>query len=504
MNIRNISLILILCSFSLVSLCQNAALKIIDTAGCNLAINQKISDAEYSLKSTSYVANWFSGVLANIDTTKELTFSLCIEENNANRTTPDISKWEGLWPVYSYGRYWDYNSFVHYSKNADGYWVSNDPFLTGDAKTAGNNKTPTQTVIPAELAEEFLSKDGNYWSAWAEIQNTSATKAVNTFFMTKQFNSSTTAIAMRYPYTYDYQLQYVKKAEKAKIPGVTVYNIGTSSNINKQNLYVIEVSDPTATEEELQDRRVVLMYANEDGNEPDSSWVVNGAMNYLIQGLNSDSKEVKDILSQTTFLFIPLLNPDGWRESSYGSLTYSFYSSDFYYRDIKKEVVSYTKFINEWAGDKKRRLDIICTMHNIECAEGPNIMFPIIDNTYKGVEELSGFLLKRFGEYKVSDEVWTYGFMFRRFNGWCSEKWGGLQILTEINSRYPEKRLSLYDLDKVGEMYVKGFSAYFESEEYEYVLPDIYYRHMLQTERRNKFLASGEEKTVRHIISNGF
>ena len=59
-----------------VSLLLFANVKVIDTAGCNLAINEKISDSEYSLVSTSKAPNWFSGVFTNIDTSKELTFSL--------------------------------------------------------------------------------------------------------------------------------------------------------------------------------------------------------------------------------------------------------------------------------------------------------------------------------------------------------------------------------------------------------------------------------------------
>ena len=488
------------------SLLLFANVKVIDTAGCNLAIVEETDTNTYSLKSTSGAHNWWSGVFNGLDTSNPTTFNLDMTDTGNRESPGNVSNWEGLYPVYSYGRYWDYNNFIYYIKNADGYWVSSDIFAK--EKLAGNDKTPTQNVIPTELANEFLSEDGNYWSSWQEIKDTGINIGSNTFSMTKQFSSPNASLSMRVPYTYDYQLQYMRKLTAADISGVTIYNIGNSSSMTiKQDLYIVEVSDPNASEAELQNRRVVLLYANEDSDEPDSCWAITGAMNYLVQGIKNNDNEVKKILSEVTFLFIPMLDPLGWRNSVYGGLTYSFYVSSYDFLEmISQEAVLYATFVNKWCGDKRKRLDIVCSIHNVECNEGHNVMFPIVDTWSDAdcVDQLREALLAGFGEYKTSDNVWMYGLMFRRFNGWCSEKWGSIPLLSEINSRYPVKRLNMFDMDKLGEMYVKGYYNYFLSDAYERALPIITRRYSLQIERRDQFLEINSVKKLSDILDKGY
>jgi len=498
--------IIIILSFAALYL-GAAELKIVDTAGCNLDIVGKAEPSTYSLKSKSHAQNWFSAVFEGVDTSIPTTFTLNMDNTGNAQYPGNVSKWVGLYPVYSYARYWDYNNFVYYIKNADGYWVSSDMFAS--EILAGNGKTPIQTVIPEELAEEFLSEDGGYWSPWQEIEETKALIGTNTFTLTKQFNSSVAAIAMRVPYTYDYEYQYMRKLQAADIDGVTVHNIGTSNSASRQHLYAVEVSDPKSSEEELENRRVVLMYANEDGDEPDGCWVVNGAMNYLIRGLQENDAEVQTILAEATFLFIPLLDPAGWRTGSFAELAYSFYAEQRTEIDsIRKEVLSYATFISSWCGDKNRHLDIACSMHSIECAEGPNVIIPFADSwtseTYI-LDELINNILIEVQEYKTAGDMgWRYYFQHQRFSGWCRSRWGSIPLLSEINSRYPAQRLNMYDMEKLGERYVKGFYNFFFTEEYERALPQLARSHEYQTTARNEFLAENKTKGVMDILQRGY
>ena len=472
MVIKKISFIFVLLLFSLSSFCQNTAeLKIIDTAGCNLAIDKKLSDTEYSLVSTSKAPNWFSTVFTDVDTTQKLTFSLCMNGIG------DVSKWVGLWPVYTYGKYYEYDTYIYYTKNADGYWVSSDPFLAGAAKLAGNDKTPVQKVIPAEFAEEFLSADGNYWSAWSEIEDTHADSVSNTFFMTKQFNSPNVSIAMKYPYIYDYEEEYMKRLKDADIKGITVHNIGKS--IRRHNLYIVEICDPDATEEELKERRVVLMYANEDGDEPDSCRVVNGAMNFLMSG----SYEAKKVLKEVTFLFIPMLDPVGWEECTYGKISKNFKPDD-YDVAVRTEILSYATFINSWAG-QGYNLDVIINLHNIECNEGSNLFSPLINIIHADdIFSANDFIFTRFLNIETSMLYWDIGYVKNRFYGWCSNLWGGLTLLYEINSRYPQNRLNIEDIDDIGKEFTFVFNDYFKTESFEHVFPIIAYQ---QTKQLNEY-----------------
>jgi len=472
---------LILLSFSLLLF---ANVKVIDTAGCNLAIVEETDTNTYSLKSTSGAHNWWSSVFNGLDTNNPTTFSLYMDGTGTPEFQGDVRKWEGLYPVFTYGKYWEYNTYIYYTKNDDGCWVSSDPFAKD--RLASNGITPVQSVIQAELADEFLSADGNYWSPWQEIKDTKINAGLNTFTMAKQFNSPNAAVAMRTPYPYDFQHEYMTKLKKENIHGVIVHEIGKS--IRRHNLYVVEISDPNATVEKLKERRVVLMYANEDGSEPDGSWVVNGAMNYLIQGIQNNDTEVNKILSEVTFLFVNMLDPVGWSNSTYGAMTYEFnYNDD---ETNRQEAVKYASFINNWCGDREMRLDVVMNFHNIECNEASsNLLCPLIDLrqvTY--ISELNKFILTNLSNIKTSETVWMTNFALNRFMNWCNEVWGSLQIPYEINSRYPNNRLSMKDLDNLGESFVLVINKYFSSDSYEKVLPHIDYAYDLHTTTRNDFL----------------
>ena len=478
-----------------------STLKTLDTAGCNLSIAEVQGGNTYLLSNTSKAHNWFSGVFSGIGTASPTTFIIDMKDTGTPESPGDVKKWEGLWPVYTYAKYWDYNSYIYYTKNKEGYWVSSDPFLIEDAKLAGNGKTPIQNVIMDELADEFLSSDGAYWSAWAEIKNTRPNRD-NTFQITKQFHSSDVSIAMKYPYNFDYEQEYMDRLENANISGVTVHKIGKS--IRKHNLYVVEIRDPEATEEELRNKRVVLMYANEDGDEPDSSWVVDGAMSYLAQGLLHDDKQVKDILKDVTFLFIPLLDPVGWSNATYGAMAYDFSYNMEYNRF---EVLSYIKFIINWCGIKERRLDVALNIHNIECNEGSNVLSPHIDDRYwEDAVALKKIILENLPDVKTGNDVWVTGFFYKRFSHWCTDHWGGVPVLFEVNSRYPEKRLYQKDMAGLGQDFALVFEKYFKSEEYERVLPIIEKKYAEQTNARNEYWSSqlsrrhGDDNT----ISDGF
>ena len=450
-------------------------ISIIPTAGCNLVIDSAQDDI--NLKATSST-NWFAGVFKGFDITKPTMLTV-----DMYGTEGDVRKWEGLYPVYTYADHFDYNTYIYYVKNDDGYWVSSDPFLKGENKLAGNGKTPIQTAIPELYAEEFLSEDGKYWSACGELKDTKINIGSNTFTITNQFNSPDAFIAMKYPYSYDYELAYIEKLKNANIPGVTIHEIGKSEKDHK--LFVIQVSDPNATAEELKKRRVVLMYANEDGNEPDGSWVVNGAMNFLISG----SDEAKKVLKDVTFLFIPLLDHVGWSNSTYGIITHDFKYKGYseYHRP---EILSYTTFINKWCGHDKKRLDVVINLHNIECNEGSNIMSPLLDVLqYDNIIQLNKHLKSAFNDLTVDfSTVWLEGYTDKRFMGWISQAWGSATALYEINSRYPQNRLNLAGLNNTGKDFVLAFESYFKSDEYERALPEIEYIFSRQSKKMLKFI----------------
>ena len=452
-----------------------AKLSVVNTAGCNQEISDIAENRDVLLKNTSLAPNWFSCVFEGINTK---TYTKLILDMNVPNV--DLNKWKGIYPLYTYGKYLDYNTYLYYTKNADGYWVSSDPFLKGDAKLAGNDVTPQQDVIPAALANEFLSADGKYWSCWGEIDDCTVRADDKTFEMAKQFNHSDAAVTIHVPYSYEYYASYISRLKQANIDGVVVHELGKTEKGNE--LYIIEVGGPAYSYKEFNARNVVLLYANENGTEPDGSWVAQGMIDFLISGSN----EAEKVLSEVTFLIIPQIDPDGNIDAKYLSFIYSF---DIQLAEnINPVAITYAKFINAWVGDSKRRLDIAVNLHNPECNESPNIMCPLIHvSDYDSVYELNDFVLSKMTNYKTSKDVWDVGFVKKRFASFCHERWGAIHLPYMINSRYPEKRLNLNDLSNMGQDFALVFADYFKSEEYEKAFLKIEKQVAYQTEERDKF-----------------
>jgi len=464
----------------------------IDAAGCNLIVKD-VDDDKLELGMYNFTPNWFAGVFTGLLTDKPLTLTL-----NMNDTDADVQKWDGLRPLYTYSSFWDYNTYIYYTKNIDGYWVSSDMFLKGDDKLFGNGKTPVQNIVPEELAEEFLSEDGKYWSAWSEIIDTKVNAGSNIFTMTQKFNFSDASIAMRIPYTYRYQEIFMSKLYNANIDGVSIYNIGKS--LKKRDLYVIEIRDSNATNEELQTRPVALIYGAEDGDESDGSWVVNGAIRFLLSG----DPRAKEMLKKVTFLFIPLLDPDGMAHSTYADLTYEFTNRNLTQiiddkvieYDPRPEVLAYMKFIIQWVSTFGRRLDLVINLHNVECNEAVNVMCPLIDvDDAENITAIKDTILSSLPGVTVSHNVWMTAFVEDRLMSWCYKQFGSIQIPFEVNSRYPDNRLSLLELDNLGESFVEGIAKYFESEAYEKAFPQIEQRKKHQEEQRKRLRDSYNPRT---------
>ena len=456
--------------------------------GANMDILNVVSKTELNLKLKKKVPNWFLGIIFGVDTEDITTLCLNMSENSTSLGRADVGKWEGLRPVYTYGSHIYYSDFIYYTKGDDGFWVSSDPFLFGNDKLAGNDRLPVQEILFEGLEEYALSEDGKYWSAWMEIEDAYPDSYSDSFTMRESFKQKLVTVAIRVPYSYDYEWQYMLKLKEVKRTGVKVHEIGKS--VEGRDLYIVEINDPKATEEELKDRRVVLIYANEDGDEPDSSWVTQGIINFLI----SDSDEAKQLLKEVSFLCIPMLDPDGWAHSTYGELTYSFAPEDFL-KYIRPEAASYASFINSWCGDRNMRLDLVVNLHNIECNEGPNVMFPLIDINYmEHAEKLNDFFLKNLTDVKTSSVVWAHGSFYDRFSGWCQRQWGSIITLCEINSRYPQNRLSLKDMDELGKSFALLCGEYFKTDAYEDILPRIEMTYEYHKTKRNNYLSEAKKR----------
>jgi len=153
-------------------------------------------------------------------------------------------------------------------------------------------------------------------------------------------------------------------------------------------------------------------------------------------------------------------------------------------------------FINDWCGNKGRHLDVLLNMHNIECNEGPNSLFPLHNpRQISFTSPLSKQILNKFEKdnFIVHYEYWMIGWDYSRFGTWCASIWGTLHLPFEFNSQYPKNRLSLCGLNKLGMSLANGLAEYFNTEDYERALINIDYSHDTQTKRRDTSLIYHEQ-----------
>lgn len=177
---------------------------VIPQDGFNLKIVEHITPTYFVVKLTSPVHNWFAGTFTNIPTDQEVTIGLSLQEVDTGINKADVSKWQGLRPVMTYANPAAYETYEWFTKDENERWVSSDPFKVGEEKFAGTGVVPIQRSVPKNVAEQFLSKDGKYWSAWREVDNTEVIPNLNIFRIKQRFALRTVTVAMRVPFTYTY------------------------------------------------------------------------------------------------------------------------------------------------------------------------------------------------------------------------------------------------------------------------------------------------------------
>jgi len=408
--------------------------------GDNLAL-EALSPTHLIVSLTHPVHNWFSGNFTSLSTDQRTSIELSMDGNATERNTADVTKWVGLRPVMTHADPTKYESYEWFEKDAQGRWVSGDPFKTSEARFAGNAKLPQQQAISDAVAAQFLSSDGHFWSPWREVDHAVAQPEINCLHMEQQFATSNATIAMRVPYTYTYEQAFIAKLQSAKLKGVFVDEIGTTPENRKIQVIRLEpmVNDAMST-----DHPTVLVYAREHATEPDSSWAVEGLLRWLL----SDDADARLNRSRMTWLIIPLLDLD-----SASSAT--FKTGDFFRAvdPVMPEALLYAKYLIKRL-DVGGSIDIAVNLHNMECAEGANLCCPLVDKIrQQPVTQLNQTVFEkmRAAGYTIGDPAgMQIGFAKSRLAGWCAHRFGTLDLAFEVNSRDPNARMNLQRLQQVG------------------------------------------------------
>jgi len=443
----------------------------------------------------------------------------------------DVSKWNGLSPVMTNANPNNYQAYEWFAKDDKGRWISGDIGKTRDAKFAGTGNVPRQHIISDELARAFLSPDGKFWFPWRDISGEAVPK-LNIFRTTFSSGTTDACVAMRVPYTYIYQQTMLAKLKAAKYPGVSIDEIGVTPD--RRKLQVIRIDDPehitpikntgdTLTfdgkhipqytfndppKNDMYGHRVILVMAGEHATEHASSWAIDG----ILRSLLTDTPEAAKLRKDTTWLLIPILDPDGRARSEFASLTNKFYNQRGDMPAINNtptETIAYASYIRAFV-NSGRVLTTAVTLHNVECNEGPVVYSPFgIAEAWEPTKALNNtyFTRLRAHGYKVGSDIPLEGGQQQmRFYGWCGMKFGALPFAFEVNDRYPSQRMTVKDLQDVGADLAYSLGDFRYSKEGLECLGRTEARLKLRVQERNTYLAKpiNAEDSMESLLTYGY
>lgn len=425
---------------------EGTSVRALPLDGGNLTVSEAISEDYLLLALKPPVHNWFAGSFTGLPVGRPVTFGLSMKGNDTSHNPADVAKWQGLAPVMSYADPRHYASFEWFHKNAEGRWISGDPLKDDRTRDAGNGPLPQQDAMPPELARGFLSADGRDWTPWREVDGTQVLTGANIFRITQAFQSPTATVAMRIPFTYTFLQSFITGLAAAKSPGVFIDDVGTTHEGRK--LQVIRLEDPDLHVGKTP-HRTILITAREHATECAGSWVLFGALAALLR----QTPESARLRANTTWLFIPIQDPDGSADAVFDRLAdlFSLAPDD---PATPPDILAYARYISGYFYTG-HNIHIAVTLHNLEAREGEQICCPFVDQRHAEMaidfnQLLYQTLTAQGYRTGIATLPWARGFSPFRLFGWCAEQFGTVDFAFEVNDRFPDDRLSLPRLQGMG------------------------------------------------------
>lgn len=481
------------------------------TDGGNLAIIDSLEDGHRLIVGTTNpVHNWFMGAFQGLKTDADTVVVLSLAGNDAGGNQASVAKWAGnpgLMPLFTYGDPERYETYEWYVKDPQGRWSSGDPFRGGGKKYFGTGEVPEQTVVPAAVAAQFLvtTAGKTYWSPWREVDRTEAVPTLNIFRMTHRFVSQAT-LALHTPYTYTYLQAFIERLQAAKLPGVFVDDVGTGTTPEGRKLQVIRLEDPVLLQKPS-DHPTICLIAREHATEAASSWALQGALNALL----SDLPQSAALRRGRTWLCIHIEDPDGSAHSTFDQLTDRFYRAKN--PPTPSEVTSYARYFTDYIA-AGQSIDAVASLHCIEATEFPAHVFcPFRDIAFQDeiIEFNKAFFSRLQQEGYLSespDKCWNTGAMTFRLFGWLADRFGAFDLCYELNDRYPQQRLSLAQLQGIGNVLAEVLAKWTDSPEGQEYHRSVNERLTKHREARTQYLnnkpGGDGERSPHELLTLGF
>ncbi len=386
------------------------------TAGFDYSPNkrvERIAPDHFAVHIGRGFCNWF---MFRIEGAKGRT--LTIDLSNA-----PIRKWKTLNPVYSY---------VEDIGALDSFAV----------------ERPRAPEKPRRAANGPLIPDtsGQKWHFVEDVKVEGTTLRLR-----QRFEEDRAWLAMKYPYTCDYNESFLDRLAKLRSSSVKVMEIGRSKEGRPIRLVKIGRGG--------EDRKpCVLLYAREHPTEHDTSWVAEGAILFLL----SNTREARAIRERFTFLVIPVLDPDGAVRSRYRNIIATFADGI-----ATPESLAVSEWFKEWA-DGNRRLDLVFALHNVESNESPHLASPMMEpasGRLKHCELVHRFITKEMRPaYRVQNSPWQKSHCLFRLSGLASRFYGALPTPYEVNCQAASRHLTLDELRDIGARFVRAAAGYLSSQ----------------------------------------
>ncbi|MHB9023306.1 MAG: M14 family zinc carboxypeptidase [Armatimonadota bacterium] len=484
---------------------QPGQIEISPVEGFNLKIIGRPAANVLEVKPHPPIHNWFAGKFINLPVGQTVEIRLNMTGCDTPGNVADTAKWSGLRPVYTYADPEKYASYEWYRRDAQGRWISGDLFKRADERYAGAGKAPVQSVIPAPLAEKFLSLDSNTWSPWGEIEGGKNDTATRTFTFTFQPAAPTMSLAMHIPYLLSYEREMLARLQTARFPGVFVDMLGASAG--GRPLYMIRVDDPEdpatlqitppanpifypakfsnksylMTENRpivrlaqlpgraWGDKRLHFLDAREHPSEHVGSWVVLGALKELL----ADTPHAAQMRKGMTWLLLPVFDQDGVAAGVFDLRTDSCVLSQseaIGHRHVcGPEALAYNCYLRAFA-NAGWFFAAAATFYNMECTDGKVVSCPFTWMADKDrAVAFNRFWFTRLQAAGIPagpETPWGgVGWLPFRLATGCTSRYKALSLSMEVNDRYPGYRLNLDGIELLGADYARAITEWIVTPE---------------------------------------
>ena len=193
-------------------------------------------------------------------------------------------------------------------------------------------------------------------------------------------------------------------------------------------------------------------------------------MQGLLRQLTANTVAGRRMRRRTTWLLLPMYDPDGAADSVFHAITSRFFPHKDHpiYGDITPpEVIAYARYLRAFV-NSGRLLANVTAFYGLECGEGNPVLCPfVIRQERELLLDFNAFWFSRLQRLGIPTNdpraPWFEGWVPHRLHGWCWYSYGAFTTVFQIGDRYPDSRLDLPGLEHLGAHYGRMLVQFLET-----------------------------------------